>query len=251
MLMLKQIGRVHLIIGLLLLSSSLSSSASAQVVVETFTATETYDFVMPGTPGASGIDFNYAHSFDTITFTPGSVTFLGQPVDFSGTEAAFIATSNSDPDDLCISALGGPATASGEGTTGADGPGYFGSGVPIELVPLELGAGFSASNLDIVVSSAFNLSNGVNSGAGADFTVPLIPELDGATISFQGTSIVSTVNPVTGEVTVSTTGQIIATKTLSVPMLSGWGVVLLAACLLGIGAIEVWRSRYRSGDITA
>lgn len=82
---LKRIGRVRPVVGSLslipslilslILSLVLAASASAQVVVETFTATETYDFVMPGTPGASGIDFNYTHSFDTISFTPGSVTF--------------------------------------------------------------------------------------------------------------------------------------------------------------------------------
>lgn len=170
-------------------------------------------------------------------------------MDFSGTEASFIATTGTDPDDLCISALGGPATASGEGSTNADGPGYFGSGVPIELVALQLGAGFSDINLDIVISSGFNLSNGTNSGAGADFSVPLIPELDGATISFQGTSTVSSMNPVTGKMTVTTTGQIVATKTESVPGLSGWSVVLLAASMLGIGAIEVWRSRRRGVGI--
>ncbi len=72
-------------------------------------------------------------------------------------------------------------------------------------------------------------------------SVPVIPELNGATVRFEATSTVTTVNPITGTVTVTTTGQILASP--GVPMLSGWLVLLLVASLLGAGAIQSGRSR--------
>lgn len=43
------------------------------------------------TPGLFGRPSIQPGTIETISFTPGSVTFGGQPVDFSGTEASFIA----------------------------------------------------------------------------------------------------------------------------------------------------------------
>ena len=51
------------------------------------------------------------------------------------------------------------------------------------------------------------------------------------------------VDVINGTVEVSTTGQIVATPVPSVPVLSSLGAVLLAAGMLGTGAIHFWRMR--------
>jgi len=226
-------------IGLaLLMTGSLSSAASAQVLVETYTATESYTFTLPGTSdGGGGLDFNYAQAFTTISFTPGSVTFNGQPVDFSGTESSWLSTAQTGT--INIPVTSGPATVTATGSATASGPAMLGIGIPIELISLDLGASFSSSNLDILLSSIEPKQMG--SDFPATFTVPVVPELNGAAIQFQDTATVTTVNPGAGTFSATTTGNILATAP-AVPVLSGWRVLLLATALLGAGAIYSRRS---------
>lgn len=221
---LKQIGFSLLVIG------SLSSSASAAVVVETFSATETYTFVLPGTPdGSGGLDFDYTQSFTAINFTPGDLTFQGQPVDFSGTEADFLATSQNGTVNIPVSS--GPATVTATGTSTTTGPALVGTDIPIELVALSLGGSFSPTNLDIVSPSFTSLYvSGTDLGT-VSLTVPVIPELDGIAIEYEGTSTVTSVNPSSGTFTVTTTGSFLASPN-NIPTLSQSGLILLGLLFL-------------------
>ena len=55
---------------LLLGFSSLTATASAQTVVETYSGTSTYTFALPGTPSGPGFDFAYTETATTLSFTP-------------------------------------------------------------------------------------------------------------------------------------------------------------------------------------
>ena len=174
----KQIGVALLIVG------SLSSPASAFTVVETFTSTATISFLLPGTPdGFGGVDFDYTQSFTTINFTPGDVTYLGQPVDFSGTESSWLSTSLTGTINIPVTA--GPATVTATGSATASGPALSGADIPTELIALSLGGSFSSSNLDVVLSSSGSYVSGDD--LGSTLSASLIPELNGSSISLQGT----------------------------------------------------------------
>ncbi len=61
-------------------------------IVEDFQGTVTYTIDLGAPPAPTGMFLNFAMQIDTLQFTPGAVTFQGQPVDFAGTEAQFLAT---------------------------------------------------------------------------------------------------------------------------------------------------------------
>ncbi len=85
------------IVGLVVgtsLAWSIPEPADAQLVVETMTANVRVEVVLPGTPSGSGTDFTGSLIFTSVNFTPGTVTFAGMPVDFSGTEASWLAVTH-------------------------------------------------------------------------------------------------------------------------------------------------------------
>lgn len=207
-----------------------ASSARAQVAVETFSGSGTFNLTLPGTPNGGGVDFAASGALNTLAFTPGSVTFSGQPVDFSGTEASWLASSYTG--NLQVPVNAGPATVNApwNGTVaGATNSNFNGT-----VQSLDLGPGFSASNLDIVNGSSYDTDGTTNSWSSG-----VVPELNGATVDNVCTSNVTAVDPINGIVNASGNGTIFGT--LVIPVLSPLGMLLLSAGLLGLGVLLLRR----------
>ncbi len=205
----------------------------ATAPVETWTATQTFVVSMPGTPdGGGGIDFTGTQPVNTLAFTPGSVTFAGQPVDFSGTEASFLATNYAGTANIPVTA--GPGVAGA--TINWSSSGAVNSTWTSNLSGVTLGPSFSASNLDVVVGSSFGFANNTPLWSSG-----VVPELNGATVDVNGTNQVTSVDPINGIVNVSGNGAIFATPAPAVPTLPEWGLILLGVGILGFGALLLLR----------
>lgn len=181
--------------------------AAAQTQVETFNATGQYQITIPGTIVGPDIDFNGTLTLTSLSFTPGSVTFEGQPVDFSGTEASWLANTY-DGQHTIPSIPGGIVNSSGFGAT--TGPAGTMNG-DLNKNGLSLGPGFSDLNLDLQFPSTFG---------GVDQTFswnsPLVPPLNGKTVEIRTSTDIIGVIPnftfgaVAAVVDVVITGEIIA-----------------------------------------
>ena len=115
------------------------------MAVETFTGSATNFLVLPGTPSGGGIDFTGTTSVSTLSFTPGSVTFNGQPVDFSGTEADWLVSSYTGQVNIPVNA--GPTTVTCTGSMVVTGPALNGT-FDTEFTGVDLGPAFGSNNLD-------------------------------------------------------------------------------------------------------
>ena len=211
----------------------LAASGSAQVV-ETFSGTRTYFYAMPGAPdGGGGLDFNYSSFLSALVFTPGSVSFDGQPVDFSGTEAAWLASSHSGTANFPVTA--GPATVDTTGTFVWSGPALNGAGAR-DQGNVDLGPGFSASSLDLAVSFPYDGRDHVLSWSSG-----VVPELNGQKVDIKMQETVFAVDPVNGIVDVSFSGQIVVIQDPIVPVTSPVGLWLLGLGVLGLGLMFLRR----------
>ncbi|MHC5211074.1 MAG: hypothetical protein ACYTG2_10185 [Planctomycetota bacterium] len=147
---------------------------TAQQVVETGVGSGTIQFFLPGTPLGAGLQFTYVDTLTTLSFTPGSVTFMGQPVDFSGTEAAWLASSSGGR--WCVPINAGPAIVDATGSTNYAGPALAGPAGKT-LGGLELGPGFSATNLDVVPGSSLMDRDHI-----PDWNSGVVPQLNGQSV---------------------------------------------------------------------
>lgn len=152
---------------------SAAATSYAQTTVETFTATATYNIIIPGNIVGPDIDFTGGMTITSLDFTPGSVNFEGQPVDFDGTEASWLA--NTYEGSASVPNLPGTAVnPSGSGTTA--GPAGAMSGNQGKN-GVNLGPTFSDSNFDLVVPSTFDGIDQIPS-----WNSPIIPELNGTQV---------------------------------------------------------------------
>lgn len=171
------------------LSVAWACVARGQIVpIETFDYTAFLNVQIPGIPNGGGVDFIAELEITSIDFTPGSVTFMGQPVDFDGTEASWLAGSTSFSGLLSFPVNSGPAIEPGFQhftTSGAINGDLFGSNFPVYFGP-----GFAADNLDIL-PGATNWSSTVPS-----WSSPVVPELNGFEVIISGPQEILSVTPI-------------------------------------------------------
>ncbi len=173
--------------------ASTPTRAAALTIVETYTASQ-FDFniILPGIPdGGGGLNFNFTATQPTIDSTPGSVSFEGQPVDFDGTEASFIASTYTGT--INVPATSGPATVPSTATGTATGPAWtLPQDFTFILPNFDLGPGFSDNSFDLVHGTT---------DWGAEFPSwqsPVVPELNGFGVFFSGVQDIQNVVPDTG-----------------------------------------------------
>jgi hypothetical protein len=163
-----------------------------------------------------------------IDFTPGSVTFEGQPIDFDGTEASFLASTYEYSYNIPVNS--GPATVPATGAFGGAGPVWVGpvtGGVDIPFI--DLGPGFSQFNLDIPAPQGIEHMTGIQNWQSA-----VVPQLNGRTVIIQADATILNVDPITGIVDAQVFGNILA---IPCPAdLDNDGVVGILDFLLLLGA---------------
>jgi hypothetical protein len=229
----------------LVLACTWASTAVAQVAVETYSVTYIIDVNLPGTPSGGGIDFGGAGLTTTLSFTPGSVTFEGQPVDFSGTEASFLAGTYTGSAHVPVT--GGPAAVpvDGQGTS----TGGVNSTWDLHANPVELGPAFSGINLDVVIGQ---MPGGQASTT--NWNSAVVPELNGAslvTVGPSGSATVTNVDPIIGLVdVVCGSGVINATSGVAVPTVTEWGLIILTLGFIGIALMMLRRRQLEAGGAT-
>ena len=182
------------------------------LIVETFTATGRTSFALPGTQTPTGVGFSTSSSLSSITFTPGAVTFRGQPVDFSGTEASWLAGSTSGSTRFPINSGPATVTVTGSGSLfgGVVGP------ASVQIPGVTLGPGFSASNLDVTTGSTSSQQTT------SSWNSTVVPQLNGARVTADCNQFnVTGVDPVNGIVDWSCTAG-----TFTVPQLPFLGTVI-------------------------
>lgn len=188
--------------------------------VETFTATGEYVITLPGTVVGTDIDFSGAFTVTGLNFTPGSVTFEGQPVDFSGTEATFLANTY----DGSAKIPNAPSsTVNGTGTGNTAGPaGNMNGG--IERNGLNLGPSFSENNFELLPP----FFDGVDHIP--MWNSPAVPELNGEAIVIETRCTIVNVIPkftiasAVAVVEVSITGEIFVASPVPVESKT-WGAI--------------------------
>jgi len=139
-----------------------------------------------------------------LDFTPGSVTFQGQPVDFDGTEADFIATSYEYSYTIPVNS--GPATVPATGGFGGTGPVWVGpANGGVDIPSINLGPGFSQNFLDITAPQGIQHMTVI-----PNWQSPVVPELNGRTVIFQVDANILNVDPITVIVDAQVFGNILA-----------------------------------------
>ena len=215
---------------------SISATESrALLAVETVSGTATIAVPLPGTPIGPEIEFVGIVIPTSIDFTPGDVLFEGQPVDFDGTEASFLASSYSG---LAIFPINsGPATVPvvGEGAiTGA----VTVSGTAL-IDAIDLGPNFGVNRLDVdfpqVVSPTANIPT---------WSSGVVPELNGVSIDLEAAAGVINVDAINGIVDLAFFGTIFAPSAPGgVPSLPIWGLILLTAGIVGMAVLLLRQRR--------
>lgn len=212
-----------------------------QVSIETFTGAWTASCTIPGISDPPNVDFSCSVIVDSVSFTPGAVTFLGNPVDFDGTEADWIASTYSGT--VSVQNLPGQsvsATASGSVSGAAS------INAEATTANLSLGAGFSTNALDLVPSSTFSNS----SATVGSWNSTVVPELNGATVTTSSSITLTSVDAVLGLVSADSTGTIFAFAGEKIPAVSTWGLVLLLIGAVGLGTM-VFRTKRGSPRTSA
>jgi len=219
--------------GIVDVNFSASIFAPELVVVETHTGAGTYDFVLPGAPmGISDLVFSSQLVITSIDFSPGSVTFKGQPVDFDGTEASFLA--NTYAGDTTIPVVAGPANVDADANMNAAGPALSG-GFQLELRDLDLGPGFNQNNFDIPLQSY------PKHATMPSWSSPVVPELNGIEVLQSIEEEVVAVDAIFGVVDVVFSGSVLASELSLTPSADVWGIALLLAGLGGSAVILLRR----------
>jgi hypothetical protein len=181
---------------------ALAQDLEGTVQVDQTAGTATYTVQLNGPPRGSGFYFFTGYNITSINFTPGSILYFGIPVDFSGTEASWLANSYSGG--LLIPNFPGTAvdpTGTGKTTGPAGKMNSRSSGLG-----LDLGVGFTNTNIDIVPGFSYD---------GLDrlyrWNSPVVPELNGSAVTVATTNQITAVDPVNGIVDITFASDIRAT----------------------------------------
>ena len=212
-----------------------AAEARAQLAVETVSGTATIAVPLPGTPIGPEIEFVGITIVTSLDFTPGSVTFEGQPVDFDGTEASFLASTYSGLALFPVNA--GPATVTVTGVGAITGAVTV-TGTAL-IQPVDLGPSFMLNRLDVLFPQAPISVDGTVFG----WSSGVIPELNGESIDLEAEAGIINVDAVNGIVDLAFFGTIFAPSLPSVPSLPTWGLILLAAGILGMAVLLLRQRR--------
>ncbi len=214
-----------------------AAEARAQLAVETVSGTATIAVPLPGTPIGPEIEFLGITILTSIDFTPGSVIFEGQPVDFDGTEASFLASTYSGLAVFPVNA--GPATVPVTGVGAITGAATVSATALIQ--PLDLGPSFMVNRLDVLFPQAPVSVDGTV----LSWSSGVVPELNGQSIDLEADAGIINVDSVNGIVDLTFFGTIFAAAPPPGPMpsLPTWGLILLAAGILGIAVLLVRQRR--------
>jgi hypothetical protein len=221
------------------------AAVASTTQVETYTAGGVVDFLMPGAPDGAGLTFSTNATVQTLDFTPGSVFFNGQGVDFDGREADFLANVyegtlgfpvDSGPD---VVTVGGPGLVSGSGGGGGGGGCYVTAG------PIDVGPTFSSSNLDVAVGGGVDLRSVFPNWDSSD-----VAHLNGHMVTLDGAVSITSVDAVNGIVSFTTSGTIEAANA-AVPALTYLGSLCLAIGLFGTAILAISRRGLRGRDPSA
>jgi hypothetical protein len=183
-----------------------SEAQAGAVIVETFTGNFRANIGLPlNDDGEGGLVAPPGPVAPiVIDFTPGSVTFEGQPVDFDGTEADFIATTYEHSYNIPVNS--GPATVPADGGFGGGGPVWVPPAIGgVDIPSINLGPSFSDSFLDIPAPQGIQHMTVV-----PNWQSPVIPQLNGRTVIFEVDATILNVDPVNGVVDAQVFGNILA-----------------------------------------
>lgn len=169
-----------------------AGSARAQVLVETFRSSSTIRVGLPGNADAANNStaFNGNLVPNSISFSRGVHMFRGNPVEFHGSEAAFLASTYTGSTEF--STTSGPVATSTAGTLTVAGA-VNGTAVSKSHQSVDVGSGFSALNVDVVPGSSFS-----SFGVMPNFSSPVVPQLNGATVIMMGEFTITSVDAVNG-----------------------------------------------------
>jgi len=216
---------------------SISATESrAQLAVETVSGTATIAVPLPGTPIGPEIEFVGIVITTSLDFTPGDVLFEGQPVDFDGTEASFLASSYSG---LAIFPVNsGPATVTVVGVGAITGAVTVSGTAQIDT--LDLGPNFGVNRLDVdFPQSPVSVEGNTNAWSSG-----VVPELNGASIDLEADTGIINVDAVNGLVDLVFFGTIFAPSPPGgVPSLPIWGLILLTAGIVGMAVLLLRQRR--------
>ena len=167
-------------LAFLAVSPAAAQDLTGQVEVDKSAGTATYDFHFAGPPTPFSFLFPYDLQINTLAFTPGAVMFEGQPVDFSGTEASWLATNYQGQlvfDNLPPQPLP-PLRLGGLGDMFFNGPAGQGGG-PQRNAQMDFGPNFTDTFFPLQPGQPF-----VQIVRFEDWNSPVVPQLNGATVSF-------------------------------------------------------------------
>jgi len=185
------------------------ADAQTAQTVTTYSGTIVLSMAMPGTSnGGGGLDFPASGTLSNLQFAPGTKTFNGQPVTFSGNESAFMSTTLTGTITFPVSS--GPCIV---GTTcSLSSSGAVNGSWNSADQGVSLGSNFSASNLDWVLGSTPG-GNATNSS----WQSTVIPQLNNASVTAGGNGEVMSVDAANGIVAVSASGAITAMAQAACP----------------------------------
>jgi hypothetical protein len=174
------------------------------VEVESFTATTIHKIELPGKANErGGTDFSGTSRFTSIAFTPGAIEFNGKPVDFHGKEDDFVASDYSgvvftpSVDGAGKTTVRGVLTASGFAFPEPQVGNSTASGV-------QTGEKFSSRSLDLAKQELVVTANSTN------WNSPVVPELNGATVTLRVDKSIVNVDPTAGTLEIKMNGKILA-----------------------------------------
>lgn len=222
-----------------------AASAWAQTVeVETFTGTGRVVCTLPGSPSGGSLNFSSTATLQSVDFTPGAVVFNGTPVDFDGTEPAFLASPF--PGTMTTPVLVGPATVTvtGVGTGGGFGGGG-GGGCMVVGPNVPLGANFSSTRLEVATGPGPSLTSTI-----FEWGAPILPQLNGRRVSADGPINVTSVDAINGIVNFTMSGKIFA-GSQAIPALTTLGFLGLAIGLFGLAVLALSRRTARRSGSSA
>jgi len=223
--------------------------ASAQTTqVETFTAGGLVTCALPGTPSpiGTGVIFSSDAILQTVDFTPGSVVFNGQPVDFDGHEPSFLASTYQA--NVATPVGSGPAIVLVTGTgTVIHGPGGGGGGGGCLVAggDVPLGPTFSANRLDVTPGPGVDLVATVPS-----WNASAVPQLNGESVMVDGPLNITAVDAVNGIINFTMNGKILA-GSAAIPALTTLGSICLAIGLFGLAVLALSRKTPRGSAPSA
>lgn len=213
-------------------------------VVETYTGSVETQVAMPGFDTANGVFFTGQQNLTDLTFSPGSVVYRNQNIDFAGFESQFLGSNfagsmqlNLGPDHLAETStvLSGTGDAASSGVVAASGT--------LSYSNLSVLAGTNKDSVLLAVGSVAELTSQTS-----NWSSTVVPELNGRAVATKCSVQIDSVDAASGIVTRSFSGAILAdvgpkviivepTALSSLPTRLGSAMILLGLAFVGLAAV--------------